>query len=130
MKEKTIEYDVIVIGAGISGLRCSQLLKEKGISTIILEARDRIGGRLHSPLLNGHNVDLGASFIHGACEINPVYNYCISNKLSLNQREGNQNIQKYDDGEELSKVISREKTSMIGKNFNSTIKKVQNSIYF
>ena len=37
---------VCVIGAGFAGLRCAEVLIEKGITVTILEARDRIGGRV------------------------------------------------------------------------------------
>ncbi|KAL9043842.1 MAG: hypothetical protein Q9214_002983, partial [Letrouitia sp. 1 TL-2023] len=40
---------VCVIGAGMAGLRCAQVLTEKGIRVTILEARDRTGGRVGSP---------------------------------------------------------------------------------
>ena len=39
-------YDVIIIGAGASGIGASMSLTKKGIEHIILEARDRIGGRI------------------------------------------------------------------------------------
>jgi monoamine oxidase len=59
--------DVIVIGAGAAGLSASLALAKAGFSVIVLEARDRVGGRIftvrdnrfHSP------VELGAEFIHG-----------------------------------------------------------------
>lgn len=42
-------YDVIVIGAGISGLAAANYLKEQGLNKIkIVEARDRVGGRVYS----------------------------------------------------------------------------------
>lgn len=38
---------VAVIGAGFAGLRCAQVLGQKGIQVTIFEARDRVGGRVH-----------------------------------------------------------------------------------
>ena len=40
--------DVIVIGAGLSGLYAADLLEQAGLSVKVLEGRDRIGGRLHT----------------------------------------------------------------------------------
>ena len=60
-----MDVDVLVIGAGLSGLRCASLLKRKGYSVLVLEARDRIGGRLHAlrddvvrKFLHDHEIDL------------------------------------------------------------------------
>lgn len=39
---------VIVIGAGISGLRAASVLKSHGVEVVVLEGRDRIGGRIHT----------------------------------------------------------------------------------
>jgi monoamine oxidase len=41
-------YDVIIIGAGIAGLGASKKLSDHGIRHLILEARDRVGGRINS----------------------------------------------------------------------------------
>lgn len=63
-------YDVIVIGAGAAGLACARELIDKGLRVVILEGRDRIGGRVHTvrdPDLN-FPIELGAEFIHGAPE--------------------------------------------------------------
>lgn len=57
---------VVVIGAGAAGLAAAQALKAKGANPIVVEARDRIGGRLHtSTLWRDLPMDLGASWIHG-----------------------------------------------------------------
>ena len=60
-------FDVIVIGGGLAGLSAARRLKAAGVSVAVLEARDRIGGRVHTQLLEaGPTVDLGAQFIGDA----------------------------------------------------------------
>ena len=54
--------DVLIVGAGISGLHAAHRLIEAGKSVIVLEGRDRIGGRLLSPTLGDNRFDLGASW--------------------------------------------------------------------
>ncbi|MFM8394226.1 MAG: flavin monoamine oxidase family protein, partial [Acidobacteriota bacterium] len=57
---------VVVIGAGMSGLTAAQTLKGRGHSVVVLEARDRIGGRIWtSNKWADVPVDFGASWIHG-----------------------------------------------------------------
>lgn len=64
---------VIVIGAGIAGLAAAQRLRAAGRRVLILEARDRTGGRIFtSKGWRGPAVDLGASWIHGAGPGNPL----------------------------------------------------------
>ena len=58
-------YDTIVIGAGMSGVTAARLLADAGLRVLVLEARDRIGGRMKSDRSAGFAVDLGASWIHG-----------------------------------------------------------------
>ncbi len=60
-------WDVVIIGAGVSGLRAAGALRKSGHSVLVLEARDRIGGRVwtrHEPGLSAP-IELGAEFIHG-----------------------------------------------------------------
>lgn len=63
--------DVIVVGAGAAGIAAARTLTERGISVAVLEARDRIGGRLLTTMLRGHPVDLGGHWLH-AGPINPL----------------------------------------------------------
>jgi monoamine oxidase len=55
---------VIVIGAGFAGLAAANALRSAGLECVVLEARDRIGGRAHTVAVDGHPVDLGCSWIH------------------------------------------------------------------
>jgi monoamine oxidase len=60
-------WDVVIIGAGVSGLAAASELRKSGLSVLILEARDRVGGRAwtrHEPDLSAP-IELGAEFIHG-----------------------------------------------------------------
>ncbi|MEZ5047755.1 MAG: NAD(P)/FAD-dependent oxidoreductase [Chitinophagaceae bacterium] len=56
---------VLVVGAGISGLAAAKKLKEKGFQVTILEAQDKVGGRLRTNRSLGVAFDEGASWIHG-----------------------------------------------------------------
>lgn len=61
------EYDVIVVGAGAAGLAAAAHLSRNGKSVCVLEARDRIGGRILTVRPRGAAIplELGAEFIHG-----------------------------------------------------------------
>jgi monoamine oxidase len=72
--------DVLVVGGGAAGLNAARILAQAGRQVILLEARDRLGGRIHSfaderfPI----PVQLGAEFIHGqppaTCDLIKLYN--------------------------------------------------------
>lgn len=66
---------VIVIGAGISGLTCAAFLANAGVDVSVVEARDRIGGRVWTGHIAGHDVDLGGAWIHGPVG-NPLAEFC------------------------------------------------------
>ncbi|MBN8867705.1 MAG: FAD-dependent oxidoreductase [Solirubrobacterales bacterium] len=56
---------VAIVGAGVAGLACAGELVRQGLDPVLLEASDRIGGRVRSGRLDGAQVELGASWIHG-----------------------------------------------------------------
>jgi monoamine oxidase len=58
-------FDTIVVGAGVAGLTAARLLARAGRRVVVLEARDRVGGRVHTDRSGGFATDLGASWIHG-----------------------------------------------------------------
>ncbi len=58
-------FDTIVIGAGVAGLTAARLLTRAGRRVVVLEARDRVGGRVWTDRGEGLVTDLGASWIHG-----------------------------------------------------------------
>jgi polyamine oxidase len=68
---------VIVIGAGVSGLTCAAFLAEAGVDVSVVDARDRIGGRVWTGDVGGHSVDLGGAWIHGPIG-NPLAEFCRS----------------------------------------------------
>ena len=62
------KFDVIIVGAGVSGLAAAGELTDAGLTIAVLEARNRIGGRIltHADALSGMPVELGAEFLHGS----------------------------------------------------------------
>lgn len=65
-RSATKEVDVVIIGAGLAGLAAAEDLVRAGLSCIVLEARDRVGGKTWSqPLTKGDGIiDLGAAWIN------------------------------------------------------------------
>ncbi|HTU57223.1 MAG TPA: FAD-dependent oxidoreductase, partial [Polyangiales bacterium] len=57
--------DVLVLGAGMAGLAAACALSERGVRTLVLEARERVGGRVYSLQTAQGVVELGAEFVHG-----------------------------------------------------------------
>ena len=57
--------DVLIVGAGAAGLAAWRKLRSAGCQAVILEARDRIGGRILTDYFRSSPVELGAEFIHG-----------------------------------------------------------------
>lgn len=67
---------VVIIGGGISGLAAAKKLKDKGFNVIVLEAQEKIGGRLRTDRTLGIAFDEGASWIHGP-NGNPITNLAL-----------------------------------------------------
>ncbi len=65
MSTLTQQPEVIVLGAGMAGLTAARALAERGVRVQVLEAQQRVGGRVLSRLVDGAEVELGAEFVHG-----------------------------------------------------------------
>ncbi|MGH7028849.1 MAG: flavin monoamine oxidase family protein [Stellaceae bacterium] len=65
------EVDVAVIGAGAAGIAAARRLVEAGTQVLVLEARDRVGGRVHTVAPAGFALDRGAEWLHSA-DRNPL----------------------------------------------------------
>ena len=84
--------EIIIIGSGISGLSAAQNFISSQYKVTILEARDRIGGRISTISAGDHKFDMGASWIHGIGpnmekiksfkgKLNPIFSIALENNL-------------------------------------------------
>jgi monoamine oxidase len=58
--------DVAIIGGGFAGITAARELSMRGRSAVLLEARDRLGGRTHTAEHDGHGLELGGTWVHPA----------------------------------------------------------------
>ena len=63
MARRTREADVVVVGAGLAGLAAAEELRSAGREVVVLEARDRVGGRVWTRDVDGVPIELGGTFI-------------------------------------------------------------------
>ena len=61
--DRTESFDVVVVGAGLSGLQAATTLSEKGLHVLVLEARERVGGRTHSIRIGESSFDIGGQWL-------------------------------------------------------------------
>ena len=78
---------VVVIGAGMAGLSAARRLTANGYRVIVVEARDRPGGRMWTDHSLGTAVDLGAAWIHGDSSSNPLMKMVAKYGLSTTATE-------------------------------------------
>ncbi len=73
---------VAVVGAGMAGLSAAAALHERDQDVVVLEARDRIGGRVHTVELDGVRADAGGAWLQQRSR-NPLVERCLALGLHL-----------------------------------------------
>ncbi|KAI4308147.1 hypothetical protein L6164_031251 [Bauhinia variegata] len=71
-KQQDRSPSVIVIGGGMAGIAAARALHDASFQVVLLESRERLGGRIHTDYSFGFPVDLGASWLHGVGKENPL----------------------------------------------------------
>ncbi len=85
----SMSVDVVVVGGGLSGLQTAHDVQRAGYSCIVLEARDRVGGKTWSqPTKGGSVVDVGAAWINDS---NQSRMYALAKRFDLELIEQNVN---------------------------------------
>ena len=63
MPERSVETEIAVVGAGIAGLTAASALAREGVDVVVLEARDRVGGRVWNTEIGGEANELGGQWV-------------------------------------------------------------------
>ncbi|TQD88473.1 hypothetical protein C1H46_025997 [Malus baccata] len=91
-RQQNVCPSVIVIGGGISGIAASRILHDASFKVVLLESRDRLGGRIHTDYSFGCPVDMGASWLHGVCNENPLAPLIRRLGLTLYRTSGDDSV--------------------------------------
>lgn len=78
--------DVVVIGAGAAGIAATRRLRAAGVAVVMIEARDRLGGRAHTIAAAGDVIDLGCEWLHSA-DRNPLVAVARAHGFTVDEGE-------------------------------------------
>ncbi|KAI3665213.1 hypothetical protein L6452_43836 [Arctium lappa] len=106
-RQQSSKPSVIVVGGGISGIAAARMLNDVDFEVVLLESRHRIGGRIHTDYSFGCPVDMGASWLHGVCNENPLAPMIRRLGLTLYRTSGDNSVL-YDHDLESYKLFDKE----------------------
>ncbi|KAJ6813127.1 putative polyamine oxidase 2 isoform X1 [Iris pallida] len=118
----------IVIGGGFAGLAAARALQSASFKVVLLESRDRIGGRAHTDYTFGFPIDMGAAWLHGVCEENPLAPLISKLGLPLYRTSGDDSVLFDHDLESYAlfdtdgRQIPQELVTKVGEVFDSMLK--------
>lgn len=117
---KCEKSSVIIIGAGPAGIAAATRLYKNNITNIkVLEAEDRIGGRVFSVKFGDAFVDLGAEWYHGG-EQNPIYH--TAKELNLIELQDPTKTYYHSSGENINESLVAELQNIFSDIYYSEIK--------
>ncbi|CAH1414639.1 unnamed protein product [Lactuca virosa] len=118
---------VIVVGGGFAGIAAARALHDASFRVILLESRERIGGRVRTDYSFGFPVDLGASWLHGVCKENPLAPLIGRLGLPLYRTSGDNSVLYDHDLESYAlfdmdgNQVPQELVSQVGETFESIL---------
>lgn len=113
------EESVLIIGAGVAGLAAAQALKKYKINVTVIEARERIGGRVFTDRSWKEPIELGASWIHGTRH-NPIKQ--LAKELNLQTKKTDYDARLVYDGD---KLLSEKEVEALDKAFWELLEKFE-----
>jgi len=125
----TKELGVVVIGAGVAGLAAARALSAAGLSVRLLEARDRIGGRIftrNDPEQDAP-IELGAEFIHGRPP--EIWNLLQEGGIPITEVEGDNwcfkqgRLSACDIFSEVDEILEKMSTDQPDESFSSFLRR-------
>ncbi|CAD5169475.1 polyamine oxidase 3-like [Musa acuminata AAA Group] len=118
----------IVIGGGFAGIAAAHALKNASFQVVLLESRDRIGGRVYTDHSFGFPVDMGAAWLHGVCKENPLATWIGRLGLPIYQTSGDNSVLFDHDLESYAlfdadgRQVPQELVQKVGEVFESILK--------
>nr|XP_015880626.2 polyamine oxidase 2 [Ziziphus jujuba var. spinosa] len=128
---QTTSPSAIVVGGGMAGIAAARALHDASFQVVLLESRDRIGGRVHTDYSFGFPVDLGASWLHGVCQENPLAPLIGRLGLPLYRTSGDNSVLYDHDLESYAlfdmdgNQVPQELVTKVGEAFESILKETE-----